>query len=408
MKKTIGKIVTKDITMINNELIKNSIPEKLKTRITKFIYGIRSFLGHDYIIKKIGSYAMEGIFNFEKEVVVDLLAIKYMNRDFYRRYDEEIDNDNHLLDCLCCLHREIIFKKLNYLFETKEHIDVVYKRKTYQLDKDRKLVYTDSILIRVADNDGTELFSINMRVGLCSKELPIIICDEKIYKRSYALQVVSAFRVLDNLLNKKLKYLFFLLKKNHYNAWSKKDLMFAKMKIISNIQNQIAYDESTAMWLSKVYKTTLSNKLILNKILKNKNLHYQRYRYFENIHKMVLLKDMKWVFNNSFQDLDKFIQQYLEFADANHNLKAEAEDTGRLFFYYDSNIYIDSDSHASYTVKKANRLFDYIGIKKISKSVYPSDKAIENIVLFLWYFALDIYFVEDKYANYDTTLDNVK
>src|SRR5699024_6352776 len=138
-----------------------------------------------------------------------------LNRDFYKRYYDEINTENHYLDCLCCFHKKCIFKKLEYLFETKKHIDVTYKKKTYQIDKERSLSYTDSILINVKDDNNKLLFSVSVRVGLCSKELPVIICDERIYRRSYALQTTTSFRRLDNLLNKKLSYLFMLIKKKY-------------------------------------------------------------------------------------------------------------------------------------------------------------------------------------------------
>src|SRR5699024_3467410 len=119
MKKQIGKIVTKDIATINGELKKNAFSDNIENRINKFLYGLRSYLNDDYIVKKISSYAIEGIFSFEGTPTVDLLVIKYLNRDFYKRYDDEINTENHYLDCLCCFHKKCIFKKLEYLFETK-------------------------------------------------------------------------------------------------------------------------------------------------------------------------------------------------------------------------------------------------------------------------------------------------
>jgi hypothetical protein len=406
MKKPIGKIVTNDIAFINSEVAKNSFDDKLMKRIEKFVYGIRSFLGHEYTIKKIGSYAMEGVYTFDNIPTIDLLAVKYLNRDFYKRYDDELGGDNHFLDCLCCHHKKIIMQKLEELFSTKDHIDVVYKKKVYVIDNHRTLTYTDSVLVKISNDQGQELFSVSIRVGLCSKELPVIICDEKVYRRSYAIQAVDAYRSLNNLLNKKLKYLFLKMKLHYKNHWSAKDLMFAKLKIMAQLEGQLAYSEKTGEWLAKVYKVTLNNTPILKKILKNKKLHYTKHKFFERVHKMLSLREMKWIFNQTYQNLDEFLETYLTFAKENHSLETETNESGFLYFYYDNNVFIDGYGQASYTIKKNNRLFDYLGIKKITKSVYPSEKEIEGIVLFLQYFAMDLYFVNNKYAKYSDTTEH--
>ncbi|ARU91930.1 hypothetical protein SCLARK_001405 [Spiroplasma clarkii] len=123
-KKLDSKLVTGEVQQIKQQLELVQLNPQLKKVIDKNVFLIQSELKDVVTIKKTGSYATNCIYNFDEKIEVDLLALKYVNRQMYAIYNEEIQNKDHFSDCWVCEINELIYQRLVHKTRNNPNVNV--------------------------------------------------------------------------------------------------------------------------------------------------------------------------------------------------------------------------------------------------------------------------------------------
>lgn len=391
--KNISKEITKDIALINNQLNAVKLKTNMKKFIEKNIFFINSNLKDLLSIKKIGSYAIDQIYNFDNEPVIDLLGVKYVSKEMYNVYSNELETRDHFSDCWMCELNSEIYSRLEKLYEGQEHVKVLWNKKEYQLSSD-KIIFKDSICVQFYKNNKL-LMTISIRSSICSKDFPPIICDEKTYRRSFSIVMVKYYKVLNNLLNKKLELLFLYIRLQYRKDYTRKQRMYMKIKIMSDIMFELSKNFNLQIWTSEVFEHYLPNEKVIDNLFSNGNYYYVENKIFKAIHDSFRLKNLKWVFNKTYNDIKEFLTFYLSYATENSNLEKDSREEVRIPFIYDTSVYLKNELGSSnFTIKKTDKLYDDLDIKITTRNVYPSNKDIGVFLLFVNYFNFEIYYIE--------------
>ncbi|AHI52748.1 hypothetical protein [Spiroplasma culicicola] len=391
-----SKLITGDVKLINEQLKTVELEKPFKQYINRNIFFIKNELKDIVSVKKIGSYAINGIYNFDQAPKIDLLALKYVNKDMYNTYQQEIETRDHFDDCWNCELNEVIYQKLKKKYEIIEDIQVNYLIKKVKVNVDSKefFQFKDAVQIDFYKEDKIG-FSIIIRIALCHNQYPAIICRKQRYYQTNALEYVKAFKTLNKLTIRKVEILFFYIRLNYRKEFSNKQRLMAKILILSDLQYQLVKNSHMQDWLTQVFNHLFPNKKIIDNIFQSNNLYYKKLKLFEKMYRSFNLKHLDWVFHNTYPNTKDFLDKYLEQSKHWINEKAYLDDN--IYFWYDSNPYIKNTlGNSNYTMKKNKKLYDDLDIFIHSKNIYPSDKEIGLFLVFLSYYRFNIINIEKE------------
>ncbi|WP_157087563.1 hypothetical protein [Spiroplasma helicoides] len=385
-----SKVLTSDIQLINEQLKAVELDKNLKNYIKKTIIYLKSLLSDLVDIRKIGSFAINGLYSIEEEPVVDLLALKYINREMYKTYENEIDSKEHFSDCWICEVNEEILIRLRKKYSFDPEIKVEWNTKKYFYDKfsDDFYLHTDSIKMDFYKNNILG-FSIIIRTGLTHNLFPPILCMKNSYHKTNALDYVKTFKTLNNLTVRKLEILFFYIRINFRLKYTKEQRLMMKIMVMSELQEQLTRNKFFQEWATTVFHYLFPNKKIIDELFQSNNLYYKKHKLFAKCYSSLKLKNLHWVFHKTYPKTKDFLDNFLDNCEV--WIKEQKHKKDEIVFWYDTNPYIkNSSGDSNFTMKKDKKLFDDLEEKIISKTVYPSDKDIGIFVVFLKYFIFSI------------------
>ncbi|AUB31456.1 hypothetical protein [Spiroplasma floricola] len=390
MKENFSKMITSDLKKINNQIQTNSIDKDLKIFINKNINFIKRKLKDLVQIKTHGSYATGQIYKFEKILNIDLLAVKYVKNSTYNLYENEIETENHIDNCLICKTNEKIYNILVELYNISEDVKIIWnEKKTINSSLTEPTIFKDSLKIEFYKEEQLG-FSILIRTVIKHSEYPLLICSKKMYKRSFTLEYLKKFRTLNNLLIKKLQILFYNISKKFRKTLTKKELLILKLFIMSDIQYSLIKNINLQKWLDFSFNYYFLNKKSVDNILDSKNLYYKRPKKISKFYNSFKLKNLKWVFAKSYSSTKDFLSQYLEYS---KNFIANKSEylKENIYFWYDSIAYLKNTIGSSnISIKKENQKYDNLDIQIYSKTIYPTDKENGLFLIFLQYFNFEV------------------
>ncbi|AGR41032.1 hypothetical protein [Spiroplasma taiwanense] len=375
--------IIEDVKLINDQLKKVELDYNLKKFIDKNIYFIKKQLSDFLIVKKHGSYAIDSIYNFDKKINVDLLAIKYVSKKMYKIYESEISTKEHFADCWICEINQLIFKKLVKKYEISDNVKVEWKTKKYKLLNNKELfIFNDSIEISFYKNNLIG-FSIIIRTVLLHKDYPLIICSKNKYKRSFSLEFVKTFRILNKLLMKKMQILFYIIKLKNIN---KKQRLIFKINIMSDIQYQLLKNEYFRVWLDKSFAFNFSSKKDVDNLLESKLIYYKKNKKISKFYNSFKLVNLIWVFNKTHTDTKKFLDFYLDFCK-----KIWSNKPNKIYYWYDTVAYLKNmQGTTNISIKKSSKKYDNLEMEIISRPIYPLNKENGIFLVFLQYYNFEI------------------
>ncbi len=381
--------VTTDIKLINKQLKTVSLPNELKRFIDKNIRFIQNELKKYVRIKKHGSYAIKNVFNFDNPFKVDLLAIKYVSKKNYFVYENEIKTKDHFFDCEICKVNEIVLKALRDKYRINDNINVGYFIKKYPAKyiKNEFIYHTDSVKIDFI-KENKIVFSIIIRGALTHNEYPLIICSRNQYSKSFSLNFVKTYKILNKLTLRKLEILFFYIRLNFREKYTAKQRWFIKLKIMEDLQWNLINNNYFKDWLAYAFYQLFPKNKILDELFETKNIYYKKSKPFDKLYSLVKLKNLKWVYNNSYSSTKSFLEKYMKMAETFFEDGNEKND---ILFWYDTTPYLkNTTGNSNITMKKRKKLYDDLEIRIVTKNVYPSDNNIGLFLVFISFYKYDI------------------
>ncbi|QBQ07588.1 hypothetical protein SGLAD_v1c03890 [Spiroplasma gladiatoris] len=386
-----SKLLTSEIKLINEQLNAVKINPSLKSFIDKNIFFIKNNLTNLVKIKKIGSYAIDNVYNFDEPLVVDLLGLKYVNKEMYKTYLKEVDTKEHFDDCWICELNEEIFLNLKKNYREDNNIIVEWNTKKYFYGTDLRkdfFIHNDSIKINFFKNKKL-IFIILIRTALIHSEYPVLLCMKNMYFKSNALEFIKTYKTLNKLTLKKLEILFFYIRLNFRKDYDEQQRLMMKILIMSDLQLQLFKNNYFKKWISTVYYFLFNNDKVVNELFETNKIYYKKNKKISNLYNSFKLNNLTWVFHKTFISTKDFLDKYLyEVEDWIKQKKYKIEP---IYFWYDSNPYIQNTSHtSSFTLKKENKLYDNLEIKFYSKEIYPSDKSIGIFLVWLSFYKFEI------------------
>ncbi|AGR42037.1 hypothetical protein [Spiroplasma diminutum] len=390
MDKNFSKLITADLEMINSQLNSVAINENLKKFIDKNVNFLKRKLKNLVQIKSQGSYATGELYNFEKELNIDLLAIKHVNKSMYKIYEQEFETNDHFDDCWICEINQDIYKIVSQIYKVDQDIKIEWIEKKYMLPNSKeKIVFKDSIKISFFKENKLG-FSIIIRSALQHSEYPPILCNKTMYKRTFSLEYVKAFRVLNKLSIRKLQILFYYIRIKFRKLLSKNERLILKISIMSNIQYELTKNINFQIWLDKSFDYHFSSKKAVDNVLDSKFIYYKRPKKISNLYNSFKLKNLNWVFNKTYQSTKEFLDNYLNYSQEFINNKQEYIE-GNFYFWYDSVSYLKNTAGStSISIKKENKKYDEIDIQIHSRTIYPTNKENGLFLVFLQYYNFEI------------------
>lgn len=395
VKKLDSKKITADIKLINQQLAAVRLKPKLKAIIDQQIFLLQNELKDLVVLKKIGSFASNSIYNFDKSIEVDLLAVKYVNFKMYQTYNEEIQTKEHFTDCWNCELNEIIFKHLTNKFSQSHNIVVDWHETKIKVKKDSFVIFKYAISIKFY-HEGEVVFSFLIRTALTHLRYLPIICDKKRYFTTTALEFISTYKVLNKLLVKKLDILFFYFKYKFKDTNSRKEILMMKIFTLSEVQQDLTKNEFFKKWITKVYEHVFPSQKAFENLFDSKNIYYKKQKPIEKMYRSIKLKNLTWVFNRTYTSTRNFLEKFL--SEASQWVKAKNYTTGFVYFWYDSIIYLqNSKGSSSLTKKRPDKKYEDINMSFLTKNIYPSDKNIGVFLVLLTFYKFPInYFRRGK------------
>ncbi|QEH61731.1 hypothetical protein SCHIN_v1c05340 [Spiroplasma chinense] len=385
-----SKLITSDVKLINEQLKTVELDKSFKRFIDRNIFFIKKELKNLAVIKKTGSYAIDCVYNFDKEPKIDLLAIKYVNKGMYSVYEEEIETKDHFTDCWICEINEEIYKKLKSKYEVVEEIKVNWNSKKYKIYPDSKetVEHRDSIKIDFYKDDKIG-FSIVIRTGLTHADYPPILCFKNTYETTNAVEFVKTYWTLNKLTIRKLEILFFYIRLNFRRGFSNEQRLMMKIMVMSDLQYQLTKNNIFQEWLTHSFKYLFPNLKVIDSLFESKNIYYKKQKLFEKLYKSFRLKNLNWVFHNTYLSTKDFLDKYLPLC---KEWVAEKKYLNEpMYFWYDTNPYLKNTSGSSnYTMKKQAKKYDDLEMSIHSKNVYPSDNDIGVFLVFLSFYQFKI------------------
>ncbi|WP_339034809.1 hypothetical protein [Spiroplasma endosymbiont of Cantharis rufa] len=390
MDKISSKLVTADIEQINRQLKKIYIDNELKKFIDKNIYYLKRKLKDIVQLKTHGSFATGELYDFDKELNIDLLAIKYVNRNMYKMYEKEIETREHFDDCWVCEINKEIFKLVTNFYKVANDIKVSWIEKKYRCNNPKKIVtFADSIKITFY-KEGKIGFSIIIRTALRHNNFLPIICNKTMYNRSFTLEYVKSFRTLNKLLVKKLQILFYYVRIKFRNLLTKQERLFLKISIMSEIQYDLTKNIYLQRWLDFAFDYNFSSKKEVDNVLESKYIFYKRSKKIAKIYNSFKLKNLSWVFHMTYPNLQGFLEKYFEYINKFLQNK-ERNISGNFFFWYDSVSYLkNTKGSTTISIKKESHKYDNLDLQIHSRTIYPTNKENGLFLIFLQYFTFEI------------------
>ncbi|QHX36584.1 hypothetical protein [Spiroplasma sp. BIUS-1] len=390
MEKNFSKLITADLEQINSQLKGVAINKNLKNFIDKNISFIKRKLKNLVQIKTHGSYATGEVYNFDKVLNIDLLAIKHVNKNMYKTYEDEIETNDHFGDCWICEINEDIFKVLKESYKIDDEIKISWNQKKYaKPNSEEHVVFNDSL--RIDFYKENELgFSIIIRTALQHNEFPPIICNKTMYKRTFSLEYVKKFRTLNKLLVKKLQILFYYIRIKFRNTLNKNERLILKLSVMSDIQYELTKNNFLQQWLDFSFDYNFSNKKVVDNILESKNIYYKRPKKITKLYNSFKLKNLNWVFSKTYPSTKEFLDKYFEYTN-NFIENKEEYINGNFYFWYDSVSYLKNTvGSTSISIKKENKKYDNLHIQIHSRTIYPTDKENGLFLIFLQYYTFEV------------------
>lgn len=381
--------IMKDIGVINKYINENKIDNKILLKINKYFFDFNNLLKEYAPLKKIGSFAINNIYKFDKKIKVDILAQKFVSNKMYNIYNNEIKTKDHFDDCWMCEINQLIFEKLIENYKKTSEISI-FKHQEIIRFLDGEETYENYVSI-IADIDEQYKIEFCIRTGLITNDLPVIICNDKKYLKSFCLDYIKTFKSLDSILNKKLSLLFLYIQKKFLNILNRKLILLIKHKIMSEILLDLSKSEDYQVWATYCFNTVINNSKVLDEIFQSKNLYYKANAKFDRLHQCFLLKKLRWFMNKRYSNTKKFIDEYLTISQklSDEVLKGDHSNI-TIWFLYETNIFLTNSTDTSnFVTKKKVKYINDKTIQFVVKNVYPSDKDIGNFVLFLNYYRID-------------------
>ncbi|AKX33997.1 hypothetical protein SLITO_v1c03430 [Spiroplasma litorale] len=381
----------KEMSIINEQLDKVKLDTELVNFIKKNMFLIKNKLKGFLDIKTHGSYSINNFYNFDDSITIDLLAIKYVSKKTYNKYQREFVTNDHFVSCIICSLNNQLMKKLSTLYLKDKMTKVSWKEKNYKLPTSSEIIkFTDSILVNFQEIKD-KVLKFNIRTVIKFKEYPVIICSKTMYKRSFTLEFAKMYKTLNKLTLKKVQLLFFYIRVKFRNKLNKKRQLILKLEVLQDIQLQLSKNKYFQLWLDKTFDNVFKSKKEVENLLESRQIYYKKFKKTNKLYNLIKLKNLKWVFIKSYNSVKKFLDFYLGFCkDYSENLPdIESEN---LYFWYDSVAYLKNEFDTSnFTVKKDNKKYDEIeDFKIITKTVYPFDKNNGLFLVFLKYFNFEV------------------
>ncbi|QGS51834.1 hypothetical protein [Spiroplasma tabanidicola] len=386
-----SKILTSDVKLINEQLKAVELDKNLKITIDKNIFFIKTFLKKLVDIKKIGSYAIENIYNFDEPPIIDLLALKYVNKEMYNTYFKETETKDHFDDCWVCELNEDILVSLRKKFKIEKNIQIEWNTKKYFYGPDiRKdfFIHNDSIKMDYYEKEKI-IFTIMIRTGIIHNEYPVILCMKNMYFKSNAIEYVKTFKTLNKLTIRKLEILFFYIRLNFRNKFDAQQRLMMRILVMSDLQTQLFRNVFFKKWITTVFYFLFTNAKVVDNLFETNKIYYRKHKKFVQLYSSFKLKNLKWVFHNTYLSTKDFLDKYLYEVEDWINDKTYIKKP--LHFWYDSNPYIQNSNYSSsFTMKKDKKIYDNLELKFYSKEVYPSDKNIGIFLVWLKFYEFEI------------------
>ncbi|ALD66261.1 hypothetical protein [Spiroplasma cantharicola] len=390
MDKNSSKLVTADVEEINKELKKVYIDNKFKKFIDKNIYYLKNNLKDIIQIKTHGSYATGELYNFDKQLNIDLLAIKYVNRNMYKIYEQEIETREHFDDCWICELNKEIFNRVSTFYKVANDIKVSWVEKKYRSNYPKKIItFADSIKITFY-KEGSAGFSIIIRTAIKHNDFLPVICNKTMYNRTFTLDYVKTFRTLNKLLVKKLQILFYYVRIKFRNLLTRQERLFLKIAIMSEIQYDLTKSNHLQRWLDYAFDYNFSSKKEVDNVLESKYIFYKRTKKIAKFYNSFKLKNLNWVFNKTYPTIKVFLDKYFEYI-SNFLENKDKNMTGNFFFWYDSVAYLKNTmGSTTISIKKESQKYDNLELQIHSRTIYPTNKENGLFLIFLQYFTFEI------------------
>lgn len=394
IKKINSKIITSEIPLINSQLKDAKLSQETKKNIERHILFIKNILKDIVEIKKIGSYAINNIYKFDEFINVDLLALKFINKNMYFTYQEEVTNKEHFSDCWICEINEVIFTKLQLLNKQNPKIIVEWNISNTKRGRDSFISFNDSIKISIYEKNSKPL-SFFIRTTLLHSKYPPIFCDRNIYQITHALEYVEMYKILNKLLLKKLELLFLYIRLKKETSFSKKEYLLMKLYIMGDIQYQLSRNKVLNKWLTHVFKYIFPSVKVIDDLFNSKYIHYKKQKLLEKMYSSFKIKNLSVVFNRTFPKTKVFLKKYL--LESKMWIKEKKYLKENIYFWYDSVVYLNNSTWStSLTKKKAFKKYDDLNINTIIKNVYPSDNNIGIFLIMLIYYPYKINFLNNE------------
>ncbi|AKU79581.1 hypothetical protein [Spiroplasma turonicum] len=380
--------IIKNISLINEQLDKVKLDDETTQFIKKHFYLIKNNLKGFLDVKKHGSYSINDIYSFEKNLSIDLIAINYVSKKTYNKYQNEFKTNDHFASCKICNTNKILFDKLTTIYYKESNFKVYWKEKKYTLPASKEIIYFyDSIIIKTYFNNKT--ITINIRSSIKHNDWPIIICGKTMYRRSFTLEYTKIYRILNNLTMKKLQLLFFYIKVK-FNKENKKKLLTLKLEILQDLQLQLIKNKYFKIWINESFDKVFKSEKEVELLLQNKQIYYKKYKQTERLYNLLKLKNLNWVYINSYQSIKRFLDFYMEFC-TDYLKELYKNKNNTIFFWYDSIAYIKNKLDTNnFSIKKEKKMYDEINLKVMTKTVYPFDKNNGSFLVFLKFYNFEI------------------
>ncbi|WP_338969338.1 hypothetical protein [Spiroplasma endosymbiont of Labia minor] len=380
--------VRKDYKLIKTRLNEISISKHVIEKINIEINNIKLILKNIVTIKIHGSFATIGLYKIDSDPKIDLLGIVHLKQSMFDVYENEIDSYEHFDDCFICDYNKIVYEKLFEMYKNNDEIEVEWQNQTISGN-----LFQDNIIISVKI-DG-KIYKIIYRSCLSSKKIYKLICVRNVYRRSFTLEYVRNYKILDKLLLKKLSFLFYeiyLIAKN--NGYNKMKLLYMKLAILSKLQWFIQQNNIyMRTWTSSLFKMFFTKNEVVESLFTTNDFYNKNAKLITKIYRNVKFKKFNWVYHGMFPDLKNFVIEFTKYAEEHSSLRnVGVENNERsIYFIYDINAYIINQSKSkNILVHNWEKKIEDSGLKVTKKYIYPDNTDIGTFMLFAIYYHMEL------------------
>ncbi|AXK51260.1 hypothetical protein [Spiroplasma alleghenense] len=381
MKERNYKDITGDYEIINKYILSYKIPREFQLNIKRNFDLIGQMISKSGKLKLITDLSSEFILESTEELNLKAVALKYINFSNFQNYEKLIGLSND---------KESKTDKLSEF-----QIEIIKKLKLELINKPFE--------IKLPNRENNELVisweiagrKINLKILFCldSKQIYQIVNRNKKYELNFDLHLSKEYRTLNQLLFKKLDFLFLSLLLDKNMKLSRKDIDNLKKVIISDIQVELNKNEYMRKWVSLVFKKFLKNEVYVDDLFKTQDFYFKSSKIFTKIYNSFKLKKLNYVFSMTYPNLDEFISKYTEFAKsflAKYNSR-EYEDLDQIYHLYEFNPYLTSKGlNKNVLIRNWERLNEESNLRLMKKYIYPDNKEIGTFVLFSIFYKLDL------------------